>query len=123
MIGKDNDCSYFYKIILSYEVPYNVLDSTEPEKVQARENLYGKLTKMVPEDEYDKFYVKLCMYQRKDTFNYIITYEAFFRSENGLPMEEYTKADDIKKEAKKELETFFTSLDCDFKQLTIKTLL
>jgi hypothetical protein len=63
------------------------------------------------------------MYQRKDTFNYIITYEAFFRSENGLPMEEYTKADDIKKEAKKELETFFTSLDCDFKQLTIKTLL
>ena len=63
------------------------------------------------------------MYQLKDTFNFVITYEAFFRSTVGLPMEEYVEATELKNKAKTELEAFFNSMDCDYKQLNIKTLL
>ena len=41
----------------------------------------------------------------------------------GLPMEEWVEADEIKEKAKKELEDYFNSMDCDFKQLNIQTLL
>jgi hypothetical protein len=55
--------------------------------------------------------------------NYIVTFKAFFRSTDGLPMEEYCEARDLKDNAKKELENFFSSVDCDYKQLNIKSLL
>lgn len=38
-------------------------------------------------------------------------------------MQEYVGAEEIKEKAKKELENFFESVDCDYKQLNIKTLL
>lgn len=33
----------YYKIILSYEIPYNILDSQDPNIIQAREILYENL--------------------------------------------------------------------------------
>ena len=38
-------------------------------------------------------------------------------------MEEYVEAEKLKEKVKTELETFFNSLDCEFKQLTLKILL
>ena len=122
-MNKNNENDYYYKIMLAYEIPYNVLDTDESAKVQARENLYTALGEIVPETRYEKFSVKLTMYQLKDTFNFVITYEAFFRSTVGLPMEEYVEATKLKNKAKTELEAFFNSMDCDYKQLNIKTLL
>ena len=78
----------YYKIILSYEIPYNVLDSTDPDIVRARDILYESLKDNLPE-KYERFSVKLVLFQLKDTLNYLVTYEAFFRSTTGLPMEEY----------------------------------
>ena len=117
MNNKSND--YYYKIVLSYEIPINILDSQDQDKVQAREILYETLKNLVPEDKYEKFSVKLVLHQLKDTFNYLVTYEAFFRSTSGLPMQEYVGAEEIKEKAKKELENFFESVDCDYKQLNI----
>lgn len=122
-MSKNNENDYYYEIILAYEIPYNVIDSTDPNIIQARENLYANLSGMVPETRYDKFSVKLSMYQRKDTFNYIVKYSAFFMSTVGLPMEEYVEAEKLKEKAKEELEMFFGSLDCEYKQLTLKVLL
>lgn len=122
-MNKNSDNDYYYRIVLAYEIPYNVLESNTPDKVQARENLYDTLGNMVPEDKYEKFSAKLVLFQLKDTFNYIVTYEAFFRSTVGLPMEEWVEADEIKQKAKTEIETFFSAMDCDYKQINIKTLL
>lgn len=119
--NKPND--YYYKIVLSYEIPINILDSNDPDIIQARDILYDTLKNLVPEDKYEKFSVKLVLHQLEDTFNYLVTYEAFFRSTSGLPMEEYVGAKEVKERAKKELESFFESVDCDYKQLNIKTLL
>jgi len=96
MNNKSND--YYYKIVLSYEIPINILDSQDQDKVQAREILYETLKNLVPEDKYEKFSVKLVLHQLKDTFNYLVTYEAFFRSTSGLPMQEYVGAEEIKEE-------------------------
>lgn len=122
-MNKINGCDYHYRIILTYELPYNIFESTDPDRLCARENLYERLANLVPEERYDKFFVKLSMYQRKDSFNYLVTYEAYFMSTVGLPMEEWVEADEIRKIAKKELEEYFNSLDCDFKQVNIKVLL
>ena len=35
-------------------------------------------------------------------------------------MQEYVGAEEIKRKSKKELENFFESVDCDYKQLNIK---
>ena len=112
----------YYKIILSYEIPYNILDSTDPDIVKARDNLYESLKDFLPE-KYERFSVKLVLYQLKDTLNYLVTYEAFFRSTTGLPMGEYVDAKDLKDRINKEFEDFFNSVDCEYKQLNIKTLL
>lgn len=112
----------YYKITLSYEIPYNILDSQDPNIVQAKNVLYEKLKDNIP-PKYERFSVKLVLYQLKDTFNYLVTYEAFFRSLSGLPMEEYVEARDLKDSIKRELEDFFNSVDCEYKQLNIKTLL
>ena len=112
----------YYKITLSYEIPYNILDSQDPNIIQARDILYERLKDEIP-PKYERFSVKLVLFQLKDTFNYLVTYEAFFRSLDGKPMEEYVEARDLKDRIKKELENFFNSVDCEYKQLNIKTLL
>lgn len=112
----------YYKIVLSYEIPYNILDSQDQNVCQGRDILYENLKNSVPE-KYEKFSVKLTLYQLKDTLNYLVTYEAFFRSTNGKPMEEYVEARDLKDRIRKEIENFFDSVDCEYKQLNIKTLL
>ena len=112
----------YYKFILSYEIPYNVLDSSVPDFVRARDILYESLKDNLPE-KYERFSVKLVLFQLKDTLNYLVTYEAFFRSTTGLPMEEYVSARDLKESINKEFEEFFCSVDCEYRQLNIKTLL
>lgn len=108
--------------MLSYEIPYNVLDSEEPEIVKAKETLYEKLKDNIPE-KYDRFSVKLVLHQAKDTYNYLLTYDAFFRCRGDKPMSEYVEARDLKDSIKKEIEEFFNSVDCDYRQLNIKALL
>lgn len=66
----------YYKIILSYEIPYNILDSQDPNIIQAREILYEKLRDDIF-PKYERFSVKLTLHQLKDNFNYLVTYEAF----------------------------------------------
>lgn len=117
-----NNSANYYKIIVSYEIPYNILDSQNPSVVQGREILYDSLKEIMPEDKYEKFSIKLSMFQLRDTQNYLVTFEAFFRSTSGLPMEEFVGARDIKDKVRKELESFFNSVDCEYKQLSIKTL-
>ena len=112
----------YYNIKISYEIPYNVLDSQDPDIIRAKDILYENLKNSIPE-KYERFSVKLVLYQLKDTFNFLVTYDAFFRSVEGLPMEEYVSARELKDRIKKELEEFFNSIDCEYKQLNIKTLL
>ena len=112
----------YYNIKISYEIPYNVLDSQDPDIIRAKYILYENLKNSIPE-KYERFSVKLVLYQLKDTFNFLVTYDAFFRSVEGLPMEEYVSARELKDRIKKELEEFFNSIDCEYKQLNIKTLL
>ena len=119
----NNTDNYYYEIILSYEIPYNVLDSQDPDRVKARENFYDSIKDIIPKDRYEKFSARLVIHQLKDTFNYLVTYEAFFRSTIGKPMEDYVEATKLKETIKTEFEVFFSSLDCDYKQLNIKTLL
>lgn len=112
----------YYKISLSYEIPYNVLDSEDFNIIKARDILYETLKHSIPE-KYQKFWVKLVIHELKDTLNFIVTYDAFFKSSKGLPMQEYVEARDLKDSVKKEIEEFFDSVDCDYRQLNIKTLI
>ena len=112
----------YYKISLSYEIPFNVLDNDEPDVIKARDTLYETLKNSVPE-KYQKFWVKLVIHELSDTLNFIVTYDAFFKSSQGLPMQEYVEARDIKDNVKAELEEFFDSVNCDYRQLNIKTLI
>lgn len=116
---KQNE-TYYYEIHVSYEIPYNVLESTEPAIQKAREELYARLTNTIPE-RYERFSVKLVMYQLKDTLNYLVTFTTFFRSCEGLPMAEYVSARDIKEDIEEELENFFDLVDCEFRKVNIKT--
>ncbi len=113
---------YYYKITVSYEVPYNVLDSKDPAAEQAKKTLYENLKYVIPE-KYEKFSVDIVLYQLKDTYNYLITYDAFIRCSEGLPMAGYIEVKDIKEKIKAELEEFFSSVDCEYKQVNIKALL
>lgn len=112
----------YFKITLSYEIPYNILDSQDPSVIKARDILYENLKENIPE-KYERFSIKLVLYQLKDTYNFLVTYDAFLRSKGNLPMEEYVEARDLKDAIKEELEEFFNSVDCEYKQLNIKTLL
>jgi hypothetical protein len=113
--------SNYYNITLSYEIPYNVLDSQDPSIIQARDNLYDRLADIIP-NRYELFSVKLVLYQLKDTYNFLVTYSAFFRSTEGLPMSEYVDARTLKEMIGSEIEEFFNSVDCEYKQLSIKSL-
>ena len=123
MNDNNNGNTYYYKIILSYEIPINILNVEDLDRAQARDILYETLKNIVPETKYEKFAVKLVLYQLKDTYNYMLNYEAFFRSTSGLPREEYVEAAAIRDSAKYELENFFNSVDCEYKTINIKTLL
>lgn len=112
--------TYYYQVCVSYEIPYNILDSEVPEIIQAREALYATLSGGIPE-KYEKFSVKLVLYQLKDTFNYIVSYSSFFRTQGGLPMEEFVEAEKIKSAAEAEMEEFFESVDCEYRKINIKT--
>ena len=85
----------YFKITLSYEIPYNVLDSQDPDVVKARETLYANLKDNIP-PKYERFSVKLVLYQVRDTYNYLVTYDAFFRCKGDKPMGEYVEARDLK---------------------------
>lgn len=117
-----NNESYYYKISLSYEIPYNVLDSQDPNITAARDILYENLQNSIPE-KYERFSVKLVLHQLKDTYNYLVSYDAFFRSQDGMPMQDYVDAKEIKDHIKEELEEFFNSVDCEYRQINITKLL
>ena len=117
--SKEKDV-YYYRVHVSYEIPYNVLDSTDEDITQAREILYDRLSKSIPE-KYERFSVKLVLSQLKDSLNYIVTYTSFFKCPEGLPMEEYVEARHVKENVEKEIEEFFTSIDCDYQKLNIKS--
>jgi hypothetical protein len=112
----------YYKISLSYEIPYNILDSQDSNVIAARDILYENLKNIIPE-RYEKLSVKLTLYQLKDTYNFLVSYDAYIRSLGDLPMEEYVEARNLKDSIKNELEEFFTSVDCEYKQLNIKPIL
>ncbi len=112
----------YYKISLAYEIPYNILDSQEPDIKKARDIFYESLKTCIPE-KYERFSVKLVLYQLKDTYNYLVSFDAFIRCQGNLPMEEYVAARDLKDKIREEMEEFFNSVDCEYKQINIKTLL
>lgn len=113
----------YYKISLVYEIPYNVLDSQDENVIKARDILYESLKNSIPEERYEKLSTRLVLYQLKDTYNFLVTFDAFFKSTGEYPMEEYVNARDLKDSIKDEIEEFFNSVDCEYKQVNIKTLL
>lgn len=117
------DC-YYYKIIIVHELTSNPFDcSKDPNRKIAKDNLYEKLENLIPADgKHECFGTKLTMYQLKDSLNYISVYEVFFRSSGGMPMSEYVESETYRDQAKKELESYFGSQDCEFRQIMIKTL-
>jgi len=117
----NNNSSNYYKVTLSYEIPVDVINDQNLKVVEARKLLYDSLKNGMP-DRYDKFSLKLTENQLSDSFNFIITFDAFFRSIGGLPMEEYCEAKDYHDKVKAEIEEFFNSVDCDYRQLSIKVL-
>ena len=112
----------YYKIALTYEIPYNILDSQEPDIKKARDIFYESLKNSIPE-KYERFSVKLVLYQLKDTYNFLVSFDAFIRCPGNLPMEEYVEARNLKDKIKDEMEEFFNSVDCEYKQINIKSLL
>ena len=79
--------SNYYNITLSYEIPYNVLDSQDPSIIQARDNLYDRLADIIPK-RYELFSVKLVLYQLKDTYNFLLLYrqQSFYQSPRLLTL-------------------------------------
>ena len=54
-IDKKKDTGvYYYMVQVSYEIPYDVLDSEDEDIRQAREILYSRLSNSIPE-KYEKF--------------------------------------------------------------------
>ncbi|MCF0116190.1 MAG: hypothetical protein HUJ56_12645 [Erysipelotrichaceae bacterium] len=116
---KENDV-YYYRIHISYEIPYNVLDSDDQDIIRAKDILYDRLRDSIPE-KYERFSVKLVLSQLKDSLNYIVTYTSFFKSPKGLPMEEYVEARSVKEKVEREIEEFFQAIDCEYHKLNIKS--
>lgn len=119
--NRDRYSNYYYRVNSTYELYYNPLDSDDPDITRAREILYDKLKNIVPE-KYEKFSSSLSMTQLRDSLNYLLTFNAFFRSQEGLPMAEYVAAEEVKKSAEKEIEEFFKSIECEYKKVSIKSL-
>ena len=119
--NRDRYSNYYYRVNSTYELYYNPLDSDDPDITKAREILYNKLKEIVPE-KYEKFSSSLSMTQLRDSLNYLLTFNAFFRSQEGLPMAEYVAATEVKDAAEREIEEFFKSIDCEYKKVSIKSL-
>ena len=121
-----NDMRSDMKFVLDCEKyldKYFIFDVLVSNDMNVMDKHYLERIDSVRDIKYEKFSVKLSLYQLKDTFNYIVTYEAFFRSLDGKPMEEYVEARNLKDSIKEEIENFFGSVDCEYKQVNIKTLL
>ncbi len=114
--------NFYFKIAIAYEVQQDILDSEEPSIVKAKEILYKNLKELITE-KYDKFYIKLSTFQQKNSLNYIIELDSFFTTESTLPMSEYSEAKDISDNMKQEMNEFFNSIDCDYKQINILKIL
>lgn len=114
--------NYYYKIVICYEIPTDILHDPDENVKAARDVLFQNLSTAVDSERYDTMSLKLVVNQLKDTGNYIVTYDALFRSTEGLPMEEYVAARDIKDKIKEELEQFFDSVDCGYEFINIKPL-
>lgn len=113
----------YYEIALAYELSVNVLEKISDERREMQVQLMNKIRDAFPKEGYNIFNTKFTMYQLPDSLNYIISFSAFFRSQGNLPMEDYVNARDVKDNIKSEIEDYFISVDCDFKQLNIKPLL
>lgn len=113
----------YYRISVSYEIPYNVIESTDDNVISAKNIFLENIKAAIPEEKYDRLFAKLTLHQLKDTFNFILSYDAFIRSTGDLPMEEYVSARDLKDKIKEEIEEFFNTVDCEYRQINIKTLL
>jgi hypothetical protein len=118
-MDKANDV-YYYSICVSYEIPYNIIDSDEPGVKEARQELFDHLTSSIPSEKYEKFSVKVVLHQLEDTLNYLVTFTAFFRTCEGLPMEEYVGAREIKESIETEIEDFLERIDCEYRKVIIK---
>lgn len=114
---------FFYRIDLAFEITSNPLDDHRPDRVMTRERLYESLSKSIDPEIYEVYSVRLSLHQMLSNFNYLLCFEAFFKSEIGLPMSEYIKASELKEKIKAEMEAFFASQDLDYKQICIKPLL
>lgn len=113
---------YYYKISLSYEIPYNVLESSDHDVVSAKGVFLDTLKDIIPE-RYEKLSASICVYPIPNTFNSILSYDAFLRLQEGLPMEEYVNACGVRDKIKYSMEEFLDSIDCEYRQITLKTLL
>lgn len=114
--------NYYFKIAVAYEVQQNILESTEPSIEKARDILYKNLKSLIT-DKYEKFYIKLSTFQQKNSLDYIIELSCFFTTESQLPMTEYSEAKEITDNMKQEMGEFFNSIDCEYKQINIITLI
>jgi hypothetical protein len=118
----DNSNDTYYIIYLSYEIFSDVLNCPDEDISNARNILYDRLSTSIPRDKYDIFNSSIVTYQLPDNYNYLVTYSSYIRSVEGLPMEEYVAARDIRDTVKRELEDFFESINCEYKSLNIKAL-
>ena len=118
----ENNNDTYYSIYLSYEIPYDALNDPDENVVSAKDILCNRIVNSIPEDKYKIFSSSIVTYQLPDNYNYLVTYSDYFKSNDGLPMEEYVLAKSIKDKIKEELEEFFSAIDCEFKSLNIKPL-
>lgn len=118
----ENRNDTYYSIYLSYEIPYDALNDPNEDVVNAKSILCDRIINGIPEDKYLIFSSSIVTYQLPDNCNCLVTYSSYFKSNDGLPMEEYVLARNIKDKIKEEFEEFFSAIDCEFKSLNIKPL-
>lgn len=112
----------YYSIFLAFEVSKDVLNDTDIDVVTSRNLLYSKLNELIPSSEYETFSSSVVVYQIEDSYNYLITYSSFIRSNNRLPMDGYINTRSIKDEIKNEFIEFFNSINLEYKLVNIKSL-
>lgn len=112
----------YYSIFLAFEVSKDVLNDTDIDVVTSRNLLYSKINELIPSSEYETFSSSVVVYQIEDSYNYLITYSSFIRSNNRLPMDGYINTRSIKDEIKNEFIEFFNSINLEYKLVNIKSL-
>lgn len=111
----------YYKIVLSYEVPFNLMESSREDVRSARDILYGRIVSIIP-DRYIRLNIRLSNIALPGSTDWLITLELFLKSLDGLPMEEYVNARTVKEDFEKEMDRFFGTIDCDYRQIKVKPL-